>query len=73
MVPMIKKTEVVSEFRSRHRIRQVLLVCIYQHHGIAKLILFEKSGEFISCFRYPFSITGIDDEDNALSVLVIFW
>jgi hypothetical protein len=65
------ETELVSDFRHRHGVGQILLVGEHQQSGIAKLILAQHLLELLVGLADTITIVGIDDEDQALSVLEV--
>jgi len=58
-------------FPSRDTYGKVLLVGEDEEHGVAKLILVEHALELFSCFDNAISVVGVNNEDDALSVLEV--
>lgn len=66
------ETQLVRDFRSIHRIGQILLVGEDEQERIAQLVLVEHPLQFLACLGYTFSVIRVDDENDTLCVLEVF-
>jgi hypothetical protein len=65
------QAKLIGHFRRRHGVGQILLVGKDQEDGITKLFFVEHSVQLISGSIDSISVVGIDDEDDAVRVLVV--
>ena len=65
------QSQLPANFRCTHGIREILFVGIHQERCISQLILVQQTVQFFSCSCHSFPIVGIDDEDNAIDVIVV--
>mmetsp|Transcript_37923 Transcript_37923/g.88757 ORF Transcript_37923/g.88757 Transcript_37923/m.88757 type:complete len:225 (-) Transcript_37923:6-680(-) len=65
------KAKLVRDLRGIHRVWQVLLVGEDEQDGLAKLVLVEHAVQLVPRLAHTVTIVRIDDEDDALRVLVV--
>lgn len=65
------EAELVGDLRASHRVGQILLVGEDQEEGVPELVLIQHPLEFLAGFGHTVPIVGVDDEDDALSVLEV--
>lgn len=72
MITNIVQSKLVRQFSGVHRIWQILFVGVDEYRGISEFFVLEKSMKLIARLQYSFSIARVDDEYDAMCVLVIF-
>merc|ERR1719271_2026173 len=70
-VPEVVEPELVGDLRGGHGVRQVLLVGEDEEHRVAHLLLVQHLRELLACVLDAVTVVAIDDEDEALRVLVV--
>ena len=65
------EAELIRDLGSVHGVGEILLVGEDKEEGIAKLILVEHTLQLLAGLRDTFPVVGIDNENNALSVLEV--
>jgi hypothetical protein len=65
------EAEFVGNFCSVHSVGQILLVGEHEQESITKFVLVQHPLQFLTCLGDTFSVIGVDDKDDALSVLEI--
>jgi len=67
----VMEAELVGDLGDRHGLREILLVGEDEEDGVAELVLGEHLVELVVCLGDTLTIVGVDDEDEALSVLEV--
>lgn len=70
-LPQAVQTELVSNLRGVHRVRQVLLVRKDQQQGVTQLVLVEHALQLLASLGNTLTVVGVDHEDNTLRVLEV--
>merc|ERR1719515_88698 len=70
-VPHAVEPQLLRDLRGGHSVWQVLLVREDEKHGVAHFLLVEHLGELLAGILDTVSVVAVDDEDEALRVLVI--
>lgn len=65
------QTKFIGDFRRIHGIGKILLISKDQEKGVPKLVFVKHTLEFFTCLRDTFSVVGVDNEDDTLSILKI--
>jgi hypothetical protein len=65
------ETKFVGYLRDGHGVREILLVAQDEERSVSEFILSQNFLELQGGFVDSLAIVGIDDEDNAFSVVVI--
>jgi len=65
------QSELVSDLGSVHGIGKILLVGKDEQESITEFVLVEHALEFLAGFGDTFTIVGVDNEDDSLSVLEV--
>lgn len=65
------KAKLIGDFSSVHGIRKILLVGEYQQERVTKFVFIQHTLEFITSFWNTITIIGVDNKNDALSVLEI--
>ena len=65
------QTELIGDLRGVHGVGQILLVGKDEEESVTKLVLVKHALELLACLRDTFSVVGVDNEDDSLSVLEV--
>lgn len=72
-LPETMQPKLICNFSSVHGVGQILLVCENKQKSITQFILVKHPLEFFASFRHTFPIVRINDEDDALSILEVYY
>ena len=70
-LPQAVETQFVGDLSGIHRVGEILFVCEDEKESVAEFVFVEHALKFFTSLGNTFAIVGIDDKDNALSVLEI--
>lgn len=66
------KTQLVRDFRSVHRIGEILFVGEDKQERITQFVLVEHPLKLLACFGHTFPVIRIDNENDTLCVLEVY-
>jgi hypothetical protein len=70
-LPQTVKTQLISDLGRVHRIWEILFICEDEEKGVTEFVFIEHALEFFTGLGDTLAIVGINNEDNALSVLEV--